>query len=194
MPREFAPGPEVGRRLTREQPAAVAAPAPAEPMPALKPGLRTLRVFAYGLNQGRLRQAAKELGVPVEVVNDLGDAEVVFTLRSYYRKRPQLIGDAERHGLPVYVLRSNTVEQIETYLADIFGLELEPQHAQTMAIRETQEAIDKILSGARTSVELHPQAPPVRRQQHEMARQANLISRSAGKEPHRRVRIFLSDR
>ena len=194
VPREFAPPSEAGRRPMREQPVALAPALPPEAAPTAKAGRRTLRVFAYGLNQGRLRQAAKGLNVPVEVTNDLGDADVVFTLRSYYRKRPQLIGDAERHGLPVYVLRSNTVEQIETYLADIFGLELEPQHSQSMAIRETQEAIDKILSGSRTSVELHPQAPPVRRQQHEMARQANLISRSAGKEPHRRVRIFLGDR
>ncbi len=170
----------------------VAAPAP----PA--PEFRTLRVFPYGLNQGRLRQAAKELGVPVTVVDNLGDADVVFTLRSYYRKRPQLIGDAERHGLPVYVLRSNTVDQIQTYLADIFGLEAseeaEEEDPVAAAMRETQEAIEKILSGARRSVELHPQNAYIRRQQHDLARRANLISSSSGREPHRRVRIFQNNR
>ena len=165
----------------------------AEAAPAGAAGLRTLRVFPYGVNQGRLRQAAKHLNVPVVLVDNLGDAEVVFTLRSYYRKRPQLIGDAERHGLPVYVLRSNTVGQIETYLADIFGLEPR-EDSYASAMRETQEAIERILGGSRSSVELHPQAAPVRRQQHELARQANLISRSAGREPHRRVRIFQNDR
>ncbi|MDI7275723.1 MAG: R3H domain-containing nucleic acid-binding protein, partial [Anaerolineae bacterium] len=159
-------------------------------------GFRTLRVFPYGLNQGRLRQAARELGVPVAVADNLGDADVVFTLRSYYRKRPQLIGDAERHGLPVYVLRSNTVDQIQTYLADIFGLEVKEEQEDPIvsAMRETQEAIDKILSGARTSVELHPQNAYIRRQQHDLARRANLISSSSGREPHRRVRIFQNNR
>jgi stage III sporulation protein SpoIIIAA len=162
------------------------------PPAPIAPG-RELRVFAYGLNQGRLRQAAKALGVPVTIVDDIGAADVVFTLRSYYRKRPQLISDAERRGLPVYVLRSNTVGQIQAYLADIFGLQAEEDPYQS-AMKETEEAIAKILSGAATSVELNPQSAYVRRQQHELARQANLISRSSGKEPHRRVRIFLSDR
>ncbi len=105
-----------------------------------------------------------------------------------------MISDAERHGLPVYVLRSNTIGQIQTYLADIFGLEAREEEPGAQAMTETQEAIEKILSGARNSVELNPQSPAVRRQQHEMAKQANLISRSAGREPHRRVRIFQNDR
>ena len=160
---------------------------------ALPVGHRTLRVFPYGLNQGRLRQAAKQLDLPVVVVDNLGEADVIFTLRSYYRKRPQLISDAERRGLPVYVLRSNTIDQIQTYLADIFGLEVRRDPFAT-AMSETREAIDAILGGARTSVELAPQGAYVRRQQHELARQANLISRSTGKEPHRRVRIYQNDR
>jgi stage III sporulation protein SpoIIIAA len=172
-----------GRPLVTEPEARVAAPT-----------MRTLRVFPYGLNQGRLRQAAKQLGLPVEVADDMGDADVVFTLRSYYRKRPQLINDAERRGLPVYVLRSNTVGQIQAYLADIFGLDTAQEDSYGAAMRETQEAIDKILTGSRTSVELNPQSAYVRRQQHDLARQANLVSSSAGKEPHRRVRIFQNDR
>jgi len=177
--REYAEAPE-GRPLVTHPPAAVA------------PG-RPLRIFPYGLNQGRLRQAAKALEVPVTIADDLGSADVVFTLRSYYRKRPQLISDAERRGLPVYVLRSNTVGQIQAYLADIFGLQVQEDPYQS-AMKETEEAIARILSGAATSVELNPQSAYVRRQQHELARQANLTSRSAGKEPHRRVRIFLNDR
>jgi len=183
--RREAPLREVTAPQRPPVPAAEAAPPAA--------GFRTLRVFPYGLNQGRLRQAAKQLNVPVEVAGDLGDADVVFTLRSYYRKRPQLISDAERHGLPVYVLRSNTVTQIQTYLADIYGLEVRGDPSAA-AMRETQDAIAGILSGARTSIELHPQGPSVRRQQHELARQASLISRSAGREPHRRVRLFQNDR
>jgi predicted RNA-binding protein Jag len=58
-----------------------------------------------------------------------------------------------------------------------------------VAVQETQEAIDKILSGERPSVELSPQDALVRRRQHEMARAANLASYSKGKEPYRRVRI-----
>lgn len=150
---------------------------------------RTLRVFPYGISQNRLRQASKALNVPVVLVTDVGEADVLMTSKSYYRKRPQIISDAERAGLSVYVLRSNTVTQMEKCLVDIFGLE-PVSDPFSSAIQETQQAIEKILRGERTSVELAPQEAFVRRRQHEMARAANLISYSKGKEPYRRVRIY----
>jgi hypothetical protein len=149
---------------------------------------RTLRIFPYGISQNRLRQASKALSLPVVVVSSLGEADVLMTSKSYYRKRPQAISDAERGGLPVYVLRSNTVTQMENCLADIFGLEPVADPFAT-AMQETQSAIDKILRGERPSIELSPQDAFVRRRQHEMARAANLLSYSKGKEPFRRVRI-----
>jgi NMD protein affecting ribosome stability and mRNA decay len=126
--------------------------------------------------------------VPVRIVDDLSDAETVFTLKNYYRKRPHNISEAERKGIPIYVLRSNTVTQMESVLADIFGVRVEVDPL-TVAAEETQRAIERILSGAR-SAELSPQNAYIRRYQHEMARQANLFSRSRGKEPNRRVRIY----
>ncbi len=156
-----------------------------------KPGerpARTLRIFPYGISQNRLRQASRALNLPVNVVSDSGEADVLMTSKSYYRKRPQTIAEAERAGLSVYVLRSNTVTQMENCLVDIFGLE-PVSDPFAVAVQETQEAIDKILKGERSSVELSPQDAFVRRRQHEMARAANLLSYSKGKEPSRRVRI-----
>jgi predicted RNA-binding protein Jag len=43
--------------------------------------------------------------------------------------------------------------------------------------------------GART-IDLSPQNAYIRRRQHQIVRQANLISHSYGKEPRRRVRIY----
>jgi len=150
---------------------------------------RTLRVYPYGASQSKLRRAARNLNLPVIIVDNLGEADMFFTLRSYYRKRPAVISDAERRGVPVYVLRSNTAQSMETYLADIFGLDVEMDPV-AHAMKEAQEAIEKILSGERGSVELSAQNAYVRRQQHELARAADLVSRSKGKEPRRRVRIY----
>jgi nucleoside-triphosphatase THEP1 len=151
--------------------------------------LQLKKIYPYGVGQNRLRQAAKTLRVPITLVDDVEDAEVVMTLKSYYRKRPQPIAQAERLGKPVYVLRSNTAVQMETCLADIFSLSEEDIDTNSIALRETQDAIRRVLSGTR-SVELTPQKANVRREQHEMARQANLISHSLGREPFRRVRIY----
>lgn len=152
---------------------------------------RSLKLFPYGLSQDRLEQAAKSLRVPVQVVNDVSHADGVVTMKNYYRKRPPIIVDAERRGIPVYVLRSNTIAQMEGMLEDLFGVgdQSDPIDA---VIRETHEAIEQVMQGAH-SVELEPQNAYVRRRQHEMVREANLFSRSLGKEPRRRVRIYASE-
>ena len=80
-------------------------------------------------------------------------------------------------------------DEMEKCLADIFGLEPVGDPFAS-AVQETQLAIEKVLRGERSAVELSPQEAFVRRRQHEMARAANLISHSRGKEPYRRVRIL----
>jgi stage III sporulation protein SpoIIIAA len=149
---------------------------------------QALHVFAYGISKNRLREASKALNTPVIVVKDLRRANVLMTSKSYYRKHPRTIADAERAGLPIYVLRRNTIAQMEDCLADMFGLS-PVQDPFATAVREAQEAIDKILCGSRSTVRLSPREAFVRRKQHEMAREANLISYSNGKEPYRRVNI-----
>ena len=91
--------------------------------------------------------------------------------------------------MPVYVLRANTVNQMESCLGDIFGLEVVPEDPVERAVAETQAAIRRVLAGS-ASEDLHPASAEIRRLQHEMARSANLVSHSYGNEPRRRVRIF----
>lgn len=153
--------------------------------------VKPLRVYPYGLSQDRLETAAKSLQLPVRIVNDVADANAVITLKNYYRKRPPVVTDAERRGVPVYVLRSNTIAQMEGLLEDLFGVDGAQDPLQE-AIEETEQAIQRVMSGTH-SVELSPQNAFVRRQQHERIRQANLFSRSLGKEPKRRVRVYASE-
>jgi stage III sporulation protein SpoIIIAA len=153
--------------------------------------LETVRIYPYGVARNRLLQAAKRLGVPVLVVKDVGDADALVTLRTYYRKRMRPIVDAEQRGMPMYVLRSNTVNQMQKFLSELFNLSkyTDKESKVDRAMQETQGAINAVLNGERW-VELTPASSYVRRLQHEMARGANLTSHSYGKEPHRRVRIF----
>jgi stage III sporulation protein SpoIIIAA len=152
---------------------------------------KAIRIYPYGVAKNRLQQAAKRLSVPAVIVDDPGQADVLVTLRSYYRKRQRPVVDAEHRGMPVYVLRANTVNQMQQFLGDLFNLAAEPHEkvASEPGLEETQAAINAVLNGERW-VELPPASSYVRRLQHQMARQANLTSHSYGKEPNRRVRIF----
>ena len=150
---------------------------------------RTLRLYGYGIGQNKVLQAARAMQLPVLMMRDLADADAVITLKNYYRRRPQPIAEAEERGVPVHVLRANTVIQIQECLASIFSIEFVPSDPIADAMQETQGAIEQVLSGARV-VELNPQDAGVRREQHLLARQARLASESRGVEPRRRVRIY----
>lgn len=151
------------------------------------------RVFPYGVARNRLSQAARQLGVDIELVNDVRDADVLFTLKSYYRRRQRVVVDAEQRHIPIYVLRANTVNQMQNALAEVFNLEVKTRDPFELAVREAERAIARIQAGE-PSVDLSPAGASVRRYQHQLARQADLVSHSYGREPNRHVRIFSTNR
>jgi stage III sporulation protein SpoIIIAA len=189
----------VGEQGYRRQAAQPSAPAsggnglPYSPTPPHMPGspLTPLRIYPYGVARNRLRTAARRLHVPAILTDEAAEADVIVTLRAYYRRHQKLIADAEARRIPIYVLRSNTIGQMENFLTDVFNLHTQPAQDPVMdvALQETQEAISAVLNGA-SAVDLAPSSSYIRRLQHQLARQANLISHSYGKEPNRRVRIF----
>ncbi len=153
-----------------------------------------LNVYAYGVARNRLMQAARRLKVRINIVDHLVEADVLVTLKSYYRKRRQLIHDAERRQTPVYVLRANTTGQMESFLMQVTNAGTGPPiDPFEKAIAEVEEGIRAIQAG-KASVDLRPVGSAIRRHQHQMARQANFVSHSYGKDPRRYVRIFNASR
>lgn len=119
------------------------------------------------------------------------EADALLTLRRYYRERQQPIVEAEQRKMPIFVLRSNTSQQLEQFLVDVFNLASveEISGQDRTVVDQTQAAIEAVLNGERW-IDLAPASSTIRRLQHEMARQADLVSHSYGKEPNRHVRIF----
>ena len=148
--------------------------------------LPTLRIMPQGISRKRLEQAVRDLGLPVVIARDVDEADVVMTLRNEYKQKTPLLREAEERALPIYVLKSNTIPQMQSSLTSIFSLEIDPREA---ALRETEDAIEAVLSSSQ-AVELSPQNAYIRRLQHQMAERANLVSRSRGREPYRRVRLY----
>jgi stage III sporulation protein SpoIIIAA len=169
-----------------------AAPTP-HAAPVSRPTVETqnqpLRVFPFGISRNRLEQAIRELRVPVTITNRINDADLVMTLKNYYRRKAPAVREAELAGVPVYVLRNNTTAQMENCLAGIYNLSPSERDPTTAALEEAENAIGQVLNYART-VELSPQSAHIRRQQHALAERYNVGSRSYGKEPNRRVLFF----
>jgi stage III sporulation protein SpoIIIAA len=150
------------------------------------------RLYLFGVNRARLEQMAHDMHINLDIVNNANSATIFITSKAYYRNRPQKIIDAEASNTPVYVLKSNTPNQIRQLLTTIYPDAHRPEIKQdpiTSAVEEAQTAVEQINEGDEL-VELHPQSAYIRRLQHLVAEQAALPSDSTGRDPNRRVRIF----
>jgi hypothetical protein len=193
---------------------------------------RPVRIYPFGISRERLEQAAREMQAPVEISHDQRSADAVIALKTYYRRQSGRLEEGERK--PIYILRTNTVAQMQQCLARIFDLRAseaaplaeplalalagpsaplaaraerpEPParparparaarvsaraHPTMRAMRDAEDAIHHLLNSGQSQVELPPATTDVRRLQHRIADRYNLESRSFGKDPYRRVKIF----
>ena len=162
---------------------------PAKGKPPVKEH-KPYKLYLFGINRGRLEQAAKERQLTLDIVNNLNDANLFVTSKSYYRRKPQRVKDAEAANLPIYVLKSNTPHQVRQLLNTLYpSPKTEPVDYFKLALTEAEEAVGKVKEGE-GAVELSPQSAYIRRLQHLIAERNHLTSQSAGKDPRRRVRIF----
>jgi stage III sporulation protein SpoIIIAA len=162
---------------------------PADSLSARKalPGTTT-RIYPFGINRSRLEQAVNRLELPVKLTIDVSGANLLMTSKSYYRRKPQPIRDAEAAGIPIYVLKNNKASHMERSLSNIFDMEA-TEEPISLATKEAEEAIAQVIEGQKT-VELSPQNSYLRMLQHQLAERYKLSSKSTGREPRRRVKIF----
>jgi len=167
----------------------------AEPTPTSNatpqmPEVRFTRIFPFGVSRERVLQSVRTLGVPAEVANRLEEADVVLTTKSLYRRRSEVLQQAESLRKPIYVLRKSTQAQVDQFLRSVARVqENGSPDPVTAALEEAEEAAERVLAGE-PAVELSPQSAYIRRLQHQLAERYNLASASTGREPHRRVIIY----
>jgi hypothetical protein len=162
----------------------------ARSMPAAPVGPEK-RLLPFGISRGRLQQVIEDTRSAARIVDSVREADAVLTLRPHYRRRAGPLKQAEERGIPIYVLRSNSPEQIERQLLAFRG-EDGREDPTTKALREAEDAVAEITFRGASQVELSAASPYIRRLQHELVARHNLRSTSVGKEPRRRVMILPS--
>ncbi len=154
---------------------------------------RTRKLFSYAVSRSKIERALRKLRVPVVLVEDLDDADLVVALKGQERRQPRKLREAAERGLPIGVVRTNTQTQIEIFLREVFGLDEEAEGTEDVVLEEVETGIDEVLETG-GAVELAPRASHQRRLQHELIASSGLASRSQGDEPFRRVVIYPSAR
>ena len=157
-----------------------------------------VRVHPFGVPKDALRSVIRQTNANAKVTDSSEEADVFVTTKLHYGRRPPAVKRAERNGIPVYVLRRSTREQITEFISRFDSLPLEEdldydpyddrEETFAIAMEDAQRAVERVLSGER-KVALKPQSSYVRRLQHGMAAKSNVGSASAGREPNRHVVI-----
>ena len=195
-----------GREANREEGRSATAPRQPRPMGEMSEEeaamVSEVRVFLFGVGRDKLETAMVESGVPAQIVNELRRADLVLTTKTHYRRGSQLVRIAEANGKPVFVLRKNSLPQLQDFLRSVVGQwtrngaraaperEDRPQGPNIeRAMEEAEEAANRVLGGEMT-VKLAPQRSHIRRLQHMLGQRYNVASVSQGREPDRAVMFY----
>jgi stage III sporulation protein SpoIIIAA len=198
MLRGFLPGTEIRERraegeftVTRASAEGAAGAFPGEPIGLRREGRqrgKLLRIYPYALSRERLERAIVDLGVPAGVTTDLGEADVLLTLKSHAKRQSQKLREARGKNVEVHVIRSNTLTQMENFLREVFGV-VSRRATDDDAMLEVEDAVIEVVE-RRRPVELSPQPPHVRRMQHLYIERSGLQSESKGQGPMRGIVIY----
>jgi stage III sporulation protein SpoIIIAA len=158
-----------------------------------------LKIYPYAVSKGLLERVIKTLNLPAEVVKTIEDADAILALRSYARAGAKIYSLAEAKQIPVYVVKSNNMPQIQKALREALHLDSDAYSLgdggadildeTEIALEEARQAITQVMN-RQEPVELSPRKAYIRRLQHQLVERFNLSSRSIGDEPMRRLRIL----
>ena len=193
---------DFGRNGSRSAQSAPRIPRPMGEMSSEEEAMASeIRVFLFGVGRDKLESAMVESGVPVQIVNELRRADLVLTTKTHYRRGSQLVRIAEANGKPVYVLRKNSLPQLQDFLRSAVGKQYrngerspvaddrpDPPNIER-AMQEAEEAANRVLGGE-MNVKLAPQRSHIRRLQHMLGQRYNVASTSQGREPDRAVMFY----
>ncbi|HKP12618.1 MAG TPA: R3H domain-containing nucleic acid-binding protein, partial [Blastocatellia bacterium] len=149
---------------------------------------KRLRIYPYAISRERLERAIAELSVPATVTNDIGEADILLTLKSHAKRQSQKLREARGRNVEVHILRNNTLTQMENFLSEIYGA-ARPAADEDAAMQEVEDALLEAME-QRHPVELAPQPKHIRRLQHLYIERSGLQSESKGAEPMRRIVIY----
>lgn len=150
---------------------------------------RAQRILPFAVDRRRLERAIHALGVRARLVDSLEEADLLLTIKAQDRRQPRRLRDAQRHGVPIVVLKSNTQAQVEAFLRRSLETEKPDPEVAARITPEVQTAIDQVLDRG-LPVPLKPQERSLRRFQHLMIQEAGLTSTSRGQDPFRHIVVF----
>ena len=171
---------------------------------AVAPPETDLQVLCCGLSRQRLEEAVRCHSWPVRAIDDLASADVLLSVRQGLGRHPGLRRQAREAGVPILVIKSDSLAQVERALERLLsrrapsregqGLEIssgQPDRADALAaLEECRLAVEQIVMPEGRPVELLPRNENVLQMQADLVARYSLQSDVYGSSDQRRLRVF----
>jgi len=189
----LAPVPLPDPEATRPEPLPASAPAPAaDSLP--------LRLYCAGLSEPLVEQAIRSRRLPVMPVDQVEEADAVLSARQQLGQDPEVRRRAQAEGIPILVIKADTLPQIQRGLERLLSRHGEPSAPAATAplqpddalaaLEECRLAVEQLVLPQGRPVELLPRSERVRQMQAELAARYRLSSAVFGSGQQQRLRIF----
>lgn len=152
-------------------------------------GLKSCKVYAFGLSTDRMHSAIHTLNIPVKVVNTISEADLVLCLKDKMGARSKFAQLMKGQTTPVHVLKKNTFEAILNFFRYYYKLTDSPDAEVDEALREIEKICTRV---AQEKKVLDATARPesIRRIQMEYIRKQMMNGTEVGEEGNRRIRVY----
>ena len=77
-----------------------------------------ISIYPYGISRNHIEYAIEHLKLCGDIVRNVEDADLILTLKSHHRRNFQKFMELQKKGIPIFVLRSNTIAQIEAFILE----------------------------------------------------------------------------
>jgi hypothetical protein len=153
------------------------------------------------VSRALLEEAARSRSLALEVVEAPEGADLLLSLRGHLGREPALRRRAQDLGLPILVIKSESLHQLQRALERVSGRRpsastaapaaagsgLDDAHA---ALEECRLAVEQVVLTQARPVELLPRSESVRRMQAELVNHYRLRSAVFGRGQQQRLRVF----
>ena len=184
---------------TPRQPLGMGVAQPERMMPQAPPKL--FQVLCCGLSEQRLDEAVRRHDWAVQAVEDLMQADVVLSVRQGLGRQPELRRQARDAGVPILVIKSDTLPQVERALERLLmrrdsgvshrdAADSGDQFDASAALEECRLAVEQVVVPQGRPVELLPRSEDVRQMQADLVTRYRLRSDVYGSSGQRRLRVF----
>ena len=196
-----SPRPAAGRPVSVPESVPQTSAAEASP-PAPPENTDVLQVLCCGITPRLVDETIRSHGWTARVVDDLSEADVVLSIRLGLSRQPSLRRQARDLGIPILVIKSDTLPQVTRAMARLLSRRASETAADAIApdraskddefaaLEECRLAVEQVVMPQGRPVELLPRTERVLRMQADLVSRYQLRSDVFGQAEQSRLRVF----